>query len=87
MATNGAGKARIRTRTGATYIVRCGDSEYEGPGVDFGPGESKFASFRILRVLEFAFFPSENSLSNTGPPKKAKALKFRILFDPGEGKA
>ena len=35
-ATNGAGKARSRTRPGANFIVRGGDSEYEGPKVDFG---------------------------------------------------
>ena len=45
MATNGAGKARIRTRTCAKFIVRCGDSEYEGPGADCGPGDQKNLHF------------------------------------------
>ena len=59
VATNGAGKARIPTRTGANFTVRCGDSEYEGPGVDFGPGDTKlffwggllFDEIRVARKI------------------------------------
>ena len=35
-ATKWPPKQRIWTRTGAKCTARCGDSEYEGPGVDFG---------------------------------------------------
>ena len=35
-ATKWPPKHRIWTRTGAKCTARCGDSEYEGPGVDFG---------------------------------------------------
>ena len=55
MDTRGAEKARIWTRTGANFTVRRGDSEYEGPRVDFGPRDHKNSHFLFSDFNEWNF--------------------------------
>ena len=66
-ATKGAGKARIRTRPGANFIVRCGDSEYEGPGDDLGrrDKESRHFGFWFFSLIARRI-SSEGKFKNPG---------------------
>ena len=88
MATNGAGKARIRTRTSANFIVRCGDFDYEGPGADFGPGDHEKSRFLNFVFSDFSVFCSnEANVVNQQPAQNKRTAKYKVLYDLEKAKA
>ena len=70
MATKGAGTARIRTKMGANFIVRCGDSEYEGPKVDFGLRDTECHHFEFC---VFADLPKDFKREEFQEPREVRA--------------
>ena len=86
MATNGAGKARIRTRIRADFIMRCGDSEYVRPGVEVGPMDTE--NQYLLNFVFSLIFQNMSSKMDFKKPRSVKQIQDRRSIDlvrPEEG--